>query len=63
MLVIGSLLVYELVLLAGSIYLGGWFYSIGILSVMLVPKFNVQFTCSNLVLYWDQYTLAVTLEK
>ena len=41
MLVIGSRLVYELALLAGSIYLGGWFYSIGISSVTLVPKFHV----------------------
>ena len=40
-LVIGSWLVYELSLLAVLIYLGGWFYSIVILSEMLVPKLHV----------------------
>ena len=45
MLAIGSWLVYDLALLAGSIYIGGWFYIIGIYSVTLVcdavHKFHV----------------------
>ena len=28
-----------------------------------VPKFHMQFTGSSCILYWDQYTLALTLEN
>ena len=55
MLVIGSWLVYELALLASSIYFGGSFYSIGILSVMLVydavPNYHVWLTGRSRILY------------